>query len=191
MRVAVLGAGLQGACVALELASHNVKVDVYDKNQQPLMRASVINEGKIHLGFFYGKDPTMNTARLMRRGALTFAPLLRQWIGTDIDKVAISPPYYYAVHKDSILTPDETQSYLRACSSLSDEAAEPAEGDYFGRPFRRPPAPLKDFEAFFNPDVVSAAFETPEIAKAPRCWLPFCGPICPRSPISGQLRAPQ
>ena len=31
MRVAVLGAGLQGACVALELSVHGVEVDLYEK----------------------------------------------------------------------------------------------------------------------------------------------------------------
>jgi len=31
MRVAVLGAGLQGACVALELSLHGVEVDLSEK----------------------------------------------------------------------------------------------------------------------------------------------------------------
>ena len=77
MRVAVLGAGLQGACTALELARAGVKVDLYERESACLTRASAQNEGKVHLGYVFAKDPTLATARAMARGALTFMPLLR------------------------------------------------------------------------------------------------------------------
>jgi glycine/D-amino acid oxidase-like deaminating enzyme len=64
LRVAVLGAGGVGACTALELASHGCRVDLYEQDSQPLMRASRINEGKIHRGFLYAHD------RSLRDGAI-------------------------------------------------------------------------------------------------------------------------
>ena len=81
MRVAVLGAGLQGASVALELAAHGISCDLYDRENVCLRRASLHNEGKIHLGYVYGNDPSLNSARMMAKGAASFAPLLRRWVG--------------------------------------------------------------------------------------------------------------
>ena len=43
--------------------------------------ASRNNEGKIHLGILFALDTTLRTQRTMLRGALTFAPLLDQWLG--------------------------------------------------------------------------------------------------------------
>jgi 2-polyprenyl-6-methoxyphenol hydroxylase-like FAD-dependent oxidoreductase len=61
--IAVLGAGLQGTCIALELARRGFDVDLLDQDLEPLNRASLRNEGKIHLGFVYAKDATLRTAR--------------------------------------------------------------------------------------------------------------------------------
>ena len=79
MRVAVLGGGLQGCCVAMALASAGVQVDLYDRNEALLNEASVRNEGKLHLGYVYAHDHSLQTARLMLLGAAAFAPLLRRW----------------------------------------------------------------------------------------------------------------
>src|SRR5215218_8071504 len=115
MRVAVLGGGLQGACVAMELADCGVAVHLYDRNAQCLTQASARNEGKIHLGYVYANDRSLGTARLMISGAVTFAPLMRRWIGTDIDRVAVSTPFEYVVHRDSMLTVEEIDHHFRSC----------------------------------------------------------------------------
>jgi glycine/D-amino acid oxidase-like deaminating enzyme len=64
-RIAVLGAGGVGVCAALELADRGYRLDLYDENSQPLIRASANNEGKIHLGLVYAKDNSLRTARTM------------------------------------------------------------------------------------------------------------------------------
>lgn len=74
MRVAVLGAGLQGACGAMELASRGIEVHLYDKNERCVTQASAQNKGKIHLGYVYANDRSLRTARKMIEGALSFAP---------------------------------------------------------------------------------------------------------------------
>ena len=51
MRVAVIGGGLQGAGVALELSIRGATVDLYESRDACLGQASYQNEGKIHLGF--------------------------------------------------------------------------------------------------------------------------------------------
>jgi len=45
----VLGAGIQGICIALELANNEKSVTVKDQDSKPFNRASLRNEGKIHL----------------------------------------------------------------------------------------------------------------------------------------------
>jgi len=163
MRVAVLGAGMQGCCVALELAARGIQVDLYDKNARPLTQASLNNEAKIHLGFLYGNDPSLHTARVLAKGALTFAPLLRRWIGADVDRVPVSETYHYVVHRDSILSVEAVTNHLRACSTILNEEPDVADDAYFGVDFRRPPTPVTSVDHLFNPALVTAAFETPEV----------------------------
>src|SRR5438876_6379670 len=95
--VAVLGAGLQGACVALELASRQIKVDLYEKGPTCVTGASANNEGKIHLGFLFARDSSLRSSEAMIRGALSFSPLLRRWLGKTLDGVPVSSPFHYAI----------------------------------------------------------------------------------------------
>jgi len=164
MRVAVLGAGLQGACVALELASNGIEVDLYDRNDHCVSQASAQNEGKIHLGYVYANDRTLQTARLMVKGAVSFAPLLRRWIGCDIDRIAVSAPFYYAVHKDSLLGIDEVERHLFASNRIAREQSNGLAIDYFGADYCNVPVRLKRYDELFAHDKIVGAFATPEIA---------------------------
>ena len=78
MTVAVVGGGIQGCTVALELADRGFRVELFDVADSLVTAASRNNEGKVHLGFVYAADPTLRTARLMMRGAFAFAPTLRR-----------------------------------------------------------------------------------------------------------------
>src|SRR3990172_3658023 len=140
----------------MELALHGFQVDLYDKNARPLTQASAQNEGKIHLGYVYGNDPTLKTARLMVRGALAFAPLMRRWIGSEIDKVQISTPFYYAVHQKSLIALEEVERHLLACNAIANEAEAPA-SDYFGSDYRRAPQRVNDYTDLFDPASIVGA----------------------------------
>jgi len=74
--VAVLGAGLQGAGVALELARRGIETTLVERDALAMNRASLRNEGKIHLGLIYANDTTHETAFLQLRGALRFRAIL-------------------------------------------------------------------------------------------------------------------
>ena len=164
-RVAVLGAGLQGACVALELAMAGVEVDLYDRCDEPMTQTSARNEGKLHLGFVYANDPTLATARTMVAGSTAFAPLLRRWVGDAVDRIPVSSPFLYAVHHESMLGAEEVTAHLDRCRELILEACDGAEPDYFGSDCRTACAPLTDRELddSFDRSQVTAAFRTPEI----------------------------
>ncbi len=151
----------------MELASAGVRVDLYDRSDRCVSQASAQNEGKIHLGYVYANDPTLKTARAMIRGGLSFAPLMRRWIGREIDAVPVSTPFYYVVHKESLLTVEQMKSHLRAAQALAVE--EECRADYFGVDYRKPIVRLSrgDSEALCDGRNVSAVFVTPEIAIDP------------------------
>src|SRR6478735_7407069 len=90
MHIAVLGAGGVGACTALEIASRGHSVDIYERDREPVMRATRINEGKVHQGFVYANDPSGRTAELMARGALAFSACLSRWIDLPRDGLHLS-----------------------------------------------------------------------------------------------------
>ena len=100
MSVAILGGGFQGCCAAIELAERGIQVTLYERNSILLAGAATANEGKIHLGYTYASDRSLNTANTLLRGALSFAPQLQRYLDADVP-LAASEPFVYAVHRDS------------------------------------------------------------------------------------------
>jgi hypothetical protein len=169
MRVAVLGGGLQGCCIALLLAERGVKVTLFERHDALLQGAALNNEGRLHLGYVYGSDPTLATARLMIRGALSFAPILDRLLARPAAH-KLSRPFHYAVHRDSQRSPDELARYLDA---VHDEIeARGRSRDYFGIALHRPQRlGASECEAVFDGATVAAAFRTAEVAVD-------TGPLC-------------
>ena len=170
MRVAVLGAGLQGSCVAMELAARGVEVDLYDQNARCMTRASGQNEGKIHLGYVYANDSSRQTARAMISGAVRFAPLLRKHLGADFNALPVSTPFYYVVHRQSLLEPDSVEKHFAQSQALAAELGNGAAPDYFGRDYHRLPARLTAAESaeLFDERKISAAYRTEEVSIDPQ-----------------------
>jgi hypothetical protein len=163
MRVAVLGGGFQGCCTAIELARRGAQVCLYEREANLLNGAATANEGKIHLGYVYARDRSLATARTMLRGALSFAPLLRQFL--DADPPAVSDPFIYAVHRDSQIDADAVAAHLAATHELALE--HPCCDRYFGIDLgATPPRRLTKaaLERQFDTTHIVAAFDTPEIA---------------------------
>lgn len=169
MRVAVLGGGLQGCCIALELAARGIPVTLFDRNDRLLSRAAIANEGKIHLGYMYANDPGLSTARMMMQGALAFAPFLARHLEIPADGLALSRPAAYVVHRDSQRTPDETWRYLTAVHALLHDASQGREDAYFGCELSGELRRWSDAEreAAFDPQIALAAFDSPEVAIDP------------------------
>lgn len=150
----------------MELAAAGVDVDLYDRNAQLLTQASARNEGKIHLGYVYAHDRSLQTARQMMRGAASFAPLMRRWVGAAIDGIPVSSAFHYAVHRDSLLTPDEVEHHFRACAEIArDEHGDCV--DYFGADYREPPVRLNGDNGAYDHANISASFRTAEVGIDP------------------------
>lgn len=166
--VAVLGGGLQGTCTALELARRGFQVTLLERDRCLMNRASLRNEGKIHLGLVYANDRTMATAKLMLQGALHFHHLLAQWIGpVAAARLSYSTPFCYLVAKDSLLQPAELADYY---SAVEDEyrsiLAEFPHLNYLGNCPDRLYRPLTETElaAHFQPSQLQGGFQTAELA---------------------------
>lgn len=166
---AVLGAGLQGCCAALALRKLGFQVKLYDKSHALMNRASLNQEGKIHLGFVYARDPSMITARTMIAHALQFAPAIESFVGSKINwEPHLSTRFYCGIHRNSTLTPDEHYTHFEALQDIYEELADAPDRHYLGR---RPKRIWSNDIAyqFSGPDLVGAV-STEETAVDVR-WM--------------------
>src|SRR5690349_21759033 len=88
------------------LARRGDEVTLFDRRSQPVAAASRWNEGKIHLGYLYGADPGLGTARHMLPGSLQFASLVSDLLDTDLGGCTTSTDDLYLVHRNSVADPD-------------------------------------------------------------------------------------
>ena len=134
-----------------------------------MVSTSAHNEGKVHLGYVYAADRTRRTAATMVQGALSFAPLLRSWLGDAMATLPVSSPFSYVVHRDSIVSAAEVEQHFAACADLARDRLAGAEPDYFGDDPRIGPQRLTPAEtaSLYDPRLVQAAFRTCEVAVDP------------------------
>jgi glycine/D-amino acid oxidase-like deaminating enzyme len=159
---AVLGAGIMGASTALRLARAGVDVTLFDSAPEPFSGASRWNEGKIHLGFLYAADPTLNTARAVVPGGLDFRDQVEQLTGVSLANATTGVDDVYLVHRDSVVDAQEVGAYFDAVADLV--AGSPDARRYLVDVSKRRVRRLDDVElADVAPsDVVTAGFRVPE-----------------------------
>jgi glycine/D-amino acid oxidase-like deaminating enzyme len=170
MRVAVLGAGLQGTCAALELAARGCWVDLYEREPSPISQASRWNEGKIHLGFVFANDDPARSARMLALGSLHFRAGLSRWIDTRSLEGWLSEPFHYVVHRDSMLSPEAIEAHFDAVAAQLGDLEDGLGLSYLGRDkgalFKRVlPA---EFERHYDGRAVQAVYRTVERSIDPR-----------------------
>ena len=118
MKVAILGAGIMGCATALLLARRGIRSHLFDAAPAPCAAASRWNEGKIHLGYLYSADPSLDTARHILPGALAFKPLLESLIGTSLEAATTASDDLYFCHRDSVVPPADMHAYFDAVTRL-------------------------------------------------------------------------
>lgn len=151
----------------MALADFGIAVDLYDRNETSMTQASLQNEGKIHLGYVYGNDPSLLTAAKMVRGSATFGPLLERWLEISRSEMTRSAPFNYAVHRDSLLTVDDVARHLAATHAMVVENL--GGGEYFGLDVTEPPRRLnpEELNGDYDTDLIQAVFETEEVSIDP------------------------
>ena len=165
--VAVIGAGLTGAVAALELARAGVSVVLIERDACAINRASLRNEGKVHLGFVFAHDRSLATPRLMIEGALTFRSILSSLTDGAADRLMVSTPFTYLVPEDSLLPPDELERRFATMETIFlGRMSGAPELDYLGarpdRLFRR--ATLAELSGHLGTTGMAGGFLTDEVA---------------------------
>lgn len=166
-RAIILGAGLQGVCASLALAQEGFSVALIDKSSDCLLRASLRNEGKIHLGFVYANDKTFRTSALMLQAALQFAPLVERWVGRKIDwRTLRSRPFAYGVTADSMLDADEVREAFSRLQRAFANYRDDHPVNYLGESPRTlfSVAPMTDLREGIDRQYVPALINTCEVA---------------------------
>ncbi len=129
-KIAILGAGIMGSCLALELAQRGHTVDLFDMASTPMTGASLNNEGKLHLGFVYAKDPLKDTHKIMVRGSLSFQQIIEKLTGQPVDAIIPSVPFHYFVPNDSQLTLNEILNHFDDVQTTVNQAIKIFDSKY-------------------------------------------------------------
>lgn len=161
--VAVLGAGIMGSSVALHLARRGVRVVLLDRCAEPFHGASRWNEGKIHLGYLYGADPSLETARKLIPGGLAFRRLVEDLVNRSIPDDSITPEDdVFLVHRESVADIDRVLALARRVAECSE--SHPEAGDYFVPLASRRPRRLsaRELEGISGSPEIVGGFTVPE-----------------------------
>lgn len=125
-KVLIMGAGIQGICSALALSNLGIQVTLIDKTPEPMLRASLRNEGKIHLGFIYANDNSFRTASLMLRSALYFSPMIESFVGRSFDWTPFrSRKFNYLILRDTMLSTESILAHYRFLQQEYERIREP------------------------------------------------------------------
>lgn len=167
-KIAIIGGGLTGCCCAAALSGVSKQITIFESETSLISEASSYNEGRIHLGYTYGMDKTLNTSRLMAKTAVVFERLLCRWFGEEISTVPRSTCFNYTVHKQGLLTSDEFEYHAKKVSEIIRQTLK--KGDScFGVDLKKPPVKLSSgyLSSNYNAKNIAAAFETNEISVDP------------------------
>lgn len=107
MRVLVIGAGVFGCNIAIELSKSKFNVDLIETDDDVMMRASRNNHNRLHLGYHYLRS--QKTAKQSISGLLSFL----FYYG---ESVLHSFPNYYTIAKDDSYT--NAKEFVEFCESV-------------------------------------------------------------------------
>lgn len=167
-RIAVLGAGIMGASLALLLARRGNRVVLVDAAAAPFSGASRWNEGKIHLGYLYAGDPALATARRLLPGGLAFRALVESLLGCALAPAISRDDDVYLVHRDSVVAVPAMRAYFDALTALAQ--GHPSASGYLCDIGSVQELGDDALDAIANRSLVRAGFRVPERSLS-TLWL--------------------
>lgn len=161
-RIAILGAGIMGSSLALYLARKGADVTLFDKAVEPFSAASRWNEGKIHMGYIYAADKSMQSAQKVLTGGLKFQSLVEELLGSSIEHVVTQHDDIYLCHRNSVVSPKAMELYMNKVTELLN--AQSDLDQYFADSSSRQVVPLTDSELMeiSGSNDIIAGFRVPE-----------------------------
>lgn len=151
-----------GSAIALFLSRRRMRVTIFDAASRPFAGASRWNEGKIHLGYLYAADPSLETARRLLPGGLAFRDLTEELVGCSIEPAIAHRDDTFVIHRQSVTAADAAEHYFNAVAALSAGHADaerylvPVDG---ALPHRLTSSEL---EASYDTSRIVAGFRVPE-----------------------------
>ncbi len=173
----ILGAGIQGVCIALALAQKGHDVILIEKKTEPLLGASGTGEGRIHLGFLYSNDKSYKTANFLLHAGLHFAPLLEKYTSKKINwDYFASYPTTYIVSKKSLLTKEEITKCYETIEEKYKAEYKNSNLHYCGKSINQL-WEKTDLPSGINRNFAEAAYKTCEVAINPLTFREFLNDI--------------
>lgn len=162
-KIAILGAGFQGVCVALACRKQGYDVTLIDKMPDALLRASQRNEGKVHMGFVYAKDKSLKTGKLMMRSALAFSQHVDSWLDAPLDwSLLLARPFVYGISADTMEPSADLHTYYDRLQTVYDDIRTQTGHTYLGTDDAQIWRPIPRDERLGA--FVAAAVQTSELA---------------------------
>lgn len=161
-RISILDSGIMGSSLALFLARKDADVTLFDKAEKPFSAASRWNEGKIHLGYLYAADTSLDSAEHVMPGGLMFRPLVEELLGTSIEPAVTRQNDIYLCHRNSVVKPDAMENYMRQVTEKLN--ANPNKSHYLTKSLNAEVRRLSKNEleeVSGSPDII-AGFRVPE-----------------------------
>lgn len=164
----VIGSGIQGCTIALQLLRRGYHIRLVERSPDIYQRASVNQEGKIHLGFIYALDQSGRTTSKMLADALMFAPVLETLIQKKINWDQIkSHKFQYLIARDSMVPPDFLNQHYALVENGCQNLLKDKGLHYLGKRPETLYSWKKATSSIFSPEKVEAIFTTEEYAIDP------------------------
>lgn len=122
--IAILGGGLAGCLAALNIAEAGHRAVIYEREASLLRRASLANEGKVHLGYVYAADQSFATARRMILDAFDFTEQMSRFIAQDDYRHAVTDSFVYSNSKKSLLSDTIVDAHFRKVDEFVKEITQ-------------------------------------------------------------------
>lgn len=137
MHIIVVGSGILGSLTALLASRRGARVTLLEERDELWTEASLVNEGKVHLGPVFALGDAA-THEVMLRGALAFAPVVERALGGAPDwRRWATDEFDYLVMPDSLARPDELVPRYRAMNELATQLPAADRANYLGAPLER------------------------------------------------------
>lgn len=132
-RIAVIGGGILGTLTSLGLSNLGHSCDLFEEREELWKGASFAGEGKIHLGYVYGKALNETLIPLVK-GAMLFSTDLELLLQRQINwSELLTSPFRYGIPSSSLISTFEFMDQSKRISEIALRVSEGQDFHYLGK----------------------------------------------------------